>query len=413
MDKTNKYKLASTKKWMDKESAGFTQSFLKTPAGMAIYKPKVGKAILDVVPYVVGGLNPNADEGLLYWEVTFWVHKGIGPNQATFVCPARTLEQPCPVCEEKARIMKSNPNDEEFEAAKQLSPKEWQLIQIRDRNNKEKGIQLLPLSFHRFGDKIKDAIDAGSEADQWEHFWHPTAGGKILNVNWAEDSAGGGHKYVRAKTVIFTDRPQNLPDWLIDKGACLDELLIILDYEKLSALYSTGETEEEPAEEETPEEAAEEAPPEEEEAPKPARKPTGKLAAKPARRQAPPPLEEEEAPAEEEATEEEAPPEEEETPPEEEAPPEEEETPAPKKKVIAKSAAKPAGKPAAKAAKPATWDDFDTEEAPPGEEATEEEAPPEEEEAPPEEEEAPAPPRKIIKPAAKPAGKPAAKPTRR
>lgn len=406
MDKTNKYKLASTKKWLDKESAGFTSSFLKIPPGMSVYKPKVGKAVLDIVPYVVGGLNPNADEGLLYWELTFWVHKGIGPNQSTFVCPARTLEEPCPVCEEKARIMKSNPGDEEFEAAKQLNPKEWQLFQIRDRNNKEKGIQLLPLSFHRFGDKIKDAIDAGSEADQWEHFWHPGADGKLLNVNWAEDSAGGGHKYVRAKTVIFNDRPQPLPDWLIDKGVILDDILIILDYDKLSDLYAVGETTEE---EEAPEE--DEAP-EEEEAPPAAR--ARKPAGKPARRPAAPPPEEEEPEDEAGDAQEDEGPSEEEASPEEEAPPEEEEAPPPRKpaKAAPKPAAKPAARPAAKPtkatakAKPSTWDDFDQEDAPEDAAAEEEEAPLEEE-APPEEEEAPPPRRPAAKPGKKPAGKPA------
>src|SRR3954462_1751480 len=112
--KEQKYKLASTKRWLDKEAAGFTQSFLKTPPGMTIYKPKVGKAVLDIIPYTVGKLNPNADEGLLYWELTFHVHKSIGPNQSTFICPARTLNEPCPVCEDKARIMKGGPSDEEF-----------------------------------------------------------------------------------------------------------------------------------------------------------------------------------------------------------------------------------------------------------------------------------------------------------
>lgn len=234
--KQGKYKLASTKRWMEKETGNFTGSFLKTPPKASLYKVKVGKAKLDIIPFVAGKGNPNADEGMLWWERTFFVHRNIGPNQAVVICPARTLEKPCPICEARQRLLKQD----EPEEADGLKPKEWVIVQLRDRNDKEKGIQLLPFSFHRFVDKVHEMANSGDADEKYDEFWHPR-GGKLIRVNWGEDSAGDrGGKYVRAKTVIFEDRP-DLKEETIDSGYCLDDLLIIMEYKKLKALYETGE----------------------------------------------------------------------------------------------------------------------------------------------------------------------------
>jgi hypothetical protein len=239
--KTGKYKLASSKRWTERESSNFSASYLKIPKDMEIYQLKTGKAKLDVIPFVAGKGNPNADPGLLWWERTIFVHKNVGPNGSTYICPARTANKPCPICEDRARIMKGDPDEEDMKQAKGLNAKEVQIIQLRDRNNKEKGIQLLPLSFYRFGEAILDGAAAGEEGDGWGDFWHPS-GGHTLRVHWAEDSMGSA-KFVRAKTVMFEKREQDLPDSLIAKGHCLDDLLIILDYKKLKSIYESGSEE--------------------------------------------------------------------------------------------------------------------------------------------------------------------------
>ena len=240
----SKYDLASSKKWMEKQSSGFTASFLKLPQGVSLYPLKPGKASLDVIPFVAGKNNPMADAGKLWWERTFHVHRNVGPNQSTFVCPARTLNKPCPVCEDKARIMKGDPDEEEVKLAKDLSPKEWQMVKVVDRNDTEKGVQIIATSFHRFGDEVQNAVNMGEDDESLETFWHPE-GGKSLRVLWAEDSMGKT-KFTRAKKVDFKDRGEEIEEELID-AICLDDLLIIPDYEKLKSLYESGEESDAPA----------------------------------------------------------------------------------------------------------------------------------------------------------------------
>lgn len=382
--KQGKYKLAETK-WMDRESTGFTKTFLKLPPGVQIYKLKVGKAKLDIIPYVAGKRNPDADEGMLYWKVQFWVHRNVGPNRDTVVCPAKTLDKPCPVCEEYARQMRTNPDDDEYKQIQEMKPREWELIQVRDRNNKEAGIQILPLSFHRFSDKIVEQAAMGEEEQHWDNFWHPK-GGKAILVNWGNDSTGErGGSYIRAKGVNFLERP-DLPDALIEKGHCLDECLLVYKYDKLKEMFGEGGGEEE--EEEEGEEGEEG---EESEAP-------------PKKKKKKPAAEEEEG--EEESSEEEGEESESEEGEESEGEEEEEETPPKKKKK----------KPAASEDEESEGEEEEEsgeeeeEEAPPKkkkkkpapepeEEEGEEESSEEESE---EEEEAPAPKKKKKKPAAEP-----------
>lgn len=402
---------------MEKDTSGFTASFLKVPQGVNTYKIKVGKALLDIIPYVVGAGNPNADEGMLWWERTFWVHRGIGPNQVMVICPAKTREKPCPICEARQRLLR-NGDEESRSEADDLKPKEQALVQIRDRNDKDKGIQLFPLSFHRFLDKVHEMANA---EEAFQNFWHPK-GGKALKVVWGEDSTGDkGGKYTRAKTVLFTER-QDLPDAVIDKGYCLDSLLLVYKYEKLEELFNQGaheevppaeeeavegeETEEAATEEEVVEEGAEETP--EAEEPPPRKKP---VSGKSVPKRPAPPVEEEDTEGEEPVEGEESAEGEEEPAAEEEAvegeDTGEEEAPAspPKKKpvtVAGKPAAKPVPGKKPAAAKPTNWDAFDQGEP----EAAAEEG--EEEPAAEEEEEQPAPPPKKKPVAPVPAKKPVA-----
>lgn len=403
--KQGKYQLATGNQWLDRESTGFTKTVLKMPPGVALYKMKLGKAKLDVIPYVAGAGNPDAQPGFLTWKRTLWVHRNIGPNRDLVLCPAKMLNKPCPVCEEYNRQMRTNPDDEAYKAIQEYKPKEWDLMQVRDRADPAKKIQFMCTSYHRFSNEIAEAVSAGSPEQKFGNFWHPK-GGQILNVSFGEKAMGRGRPFLLATRIDFTPRP-DVPDVVIDKGHKLDGLLIFYKYEKLTEMFGA------PAPEE-----GEEAPAEGEEMPEGEEavydEPTEGAAEGEEQ-----PAEGEEAPAEgfeeatgeevqEEGTEgfEEQPAEEgqegfEEQPAEEEAPPPPPRRPAPKGKAAApKPAPRRAAAPPAEPEEAQTdWGAFDQQGGPA--EGEEESPDPE-----PEEEAAPAPPPR--RPAAKPAAKPAA-----
>lgn len=404
--KQGKYQLATGNQWMDRESTGFTKTIVKMPAGVALYKMKLGKAKLDVIPYIAGQGNPDAQPGFLTWKRTLWVHRNIGPNRDAVLCPAKMLNKPCPICEDYNRQMRTNPNDEAYKQIAELRPREWDFMQIRDRTDPAKKIQFMCTSYHRFSNEIAEAVSAGSPEQKLGNFWHPK-GGQILNVSFGEKSMGRNSRpFILATRIDLTPRP-DVPDVVVDKGHKLDALLIFYKYEKLTEMFG------EPAPEE-----GEEAPAEGEEMPEGEEAVYDEGSEQPAEGEELP-AEGEEAVADEGF--EEAPPEEgteeqpaeesqegfEEQPTEEEAPPPR--RPAPKGKGPAPkpAARRAAAPPAEPEEQPTDWNAFDQEGG---------EAPAEEESPDPEPEEEPAPPparRPAPKPAAKPAARPPARPPAR
>ncbi|HUU41398.1 MAG TPA: hypothetical protein VMW42_10695, partial [Desulfatiglandales bacterium] len=85
-----------------------SSSFLSLPEGMEQFKIKAASEAIkiDIIPYDVGKDNPKADKGSLYWERTFYIHRGIGPNQEWVICPARTSGKACPICEYASKLQK-------------------------------------------------------------------------------------------------------------------------------------------------------------------------------------------------------------------------------------------------------------------------------------------------------------------
>jgi len=310
----------------EEHKSGFDRTAFKVPDGMSTISIKqAGVRRFDFLCYVVGdenssgGRNPNADPGSLFYERTFFIHRGIGPNEDSYVCPAKTKNLPCPICEARAKLAKRA--DVDPDTVKELAPKERQLWLVIDQGEPDKGPQLFEMSYHLFGKVLDNRIKDSDPDDEYEFFADPVDG-KLVKVGFGEKSMGA-NKFFECTSIDFKARPEGTKyGKAFTQGLpCLDDLLIVLPYEKLKAVFLQTPTDEEGKAEE------------EEEAPKP------KAKAKPA------PVEDEDEPAPK--------------PKPKPAPVEEEEEPAPKPKAKAKPAPaddddwgadEPAPKPKAKAA---------------------------------------------------------------
>lgn len=352
MAKPEKRAYASARKRADAQGSGFEQTYLKLPEGVQLFKPKTGTMSIDILPYVAGKGNPWADQGVIHYERTYFRHDRIGANGDSYVCPLKTAKQRCPICEHRARLMKNNDGDEESEEEiKALAPRQRQLFNVIDLKAPDKGIQIWEFSYHSFGKVLDARIRSADEEDDWDIFFREE-GGFYLRVGFGEESFGG-FNFNKAESIDFKPRKEDLDADITDETHCLDDLLQIVDYDKLKAIFL--ETADEKKSKKDDEDAEEE-----EEAPAPKKK----------------------RPAVEEEEEEDAPPPRKKRPVEEE----EDEAPAPKRK------------------------------APPVEEE-EEDTPPPKRKAPPveeeEEDEAPAPPKKKRPPVEEEEEEPAPPPKRR
>lgn len=229
----------SAKRWAETADSGFTPTVVKLPDGVSFFQPKkAGTYRLEIVPYEVpdnprGGQNPNAQSGELHYERTYFSHRGIGADEKSYVCPARTAGKPCPICEHRKELMRDKDADEDL--IKALAPKQRQLWNVYDHGDAEKGVQIWDVSFHLFGKQLKAAVLNADEDDKYEYFADPEDG-LTLRVGMEEKSFAG-NSFLEAASIGFKARKEPLAKEILDAAQPLDDLLILLEHDKLKSIF--------------------------------------------------------------------------------------------------------------------------------------------------------------------------------
>jgi hypothetical protein len=205
---------------------------LKLPDGVKFFEMKPGIHRIDILPFTAGKGNPYADEGELHFERTFWIHRGIGPDGNAFVCPRKTANEPCPICEARTKLSKDPDADEDL--IKDIAPKERQLWAVFDQKNPDKGIQIIDMSFHLFGKQLDARVRNADDDDKYALFADPEEG-FTLKLGVVEKHFGK-QTYNEVETIDFKQR-EPLDEDLLKNVPCLDELLVVLPYEKLKSIF--------------------------------------------------------------------------------------------------------------------------------------------------------------------------------
>ncbi len=227
--------------------SGFSPTSFILPEGTNLFRPKAGTKRLEIIPYTVGEGNRFADEGSQYYERTYWVHRGIGPDNNSYVCPAKTAGKKCPICDARAKLAKRPDADEDVITG--LAPKERQLWNVFDHNEPDKGVQIWEVSHHNFGKRLDTEIRNADEDDGFEYFADAEEG-FTLRVGF-EEASFAGNSFVEAASISFKRRKEPLSDELLEAAHCLDELLKIESYEELKRIFlQTAEDEDEDEDEE-------------------------------------------------------------------------------------------------------------------------------------------------------------------
>mgnify|MGYP000303666217 CR=1 FL=1 len=230
----------------EQRTSGYDFTTFTLPEGMQLFQLKAaGTKRISVVPFIAGAGNPYADEGELHYEKTVWVHRGIGPDNSTYVCPAKTQKKPCPICDYKQKLNREPDADDDV--IKGLAPKERQLWLIYDHGDEEQGVQLWDFSYHLFGNVLDEEIKHSDEDDGYDLFYDPDEG-LLLKIGIKEDSYMG-RSFYKVTTINFKDR-EPLDEDILEQAVCLDDLLIVKEYEELKAIFLQAEESEEDEDEE-------------------------------------------------------------------------------------------------------------------------------------------------------------------
>lgn len=229
--------------------SGFDRTAIRVPEGVSLFAVKeAGVKKIDILGYTVGKGNPYADEGSFYPERTYFVHRGIGVNEDSYTCPAKTAGKRCPICEHQSKLQRSGDKSEETkELIKSLRPKERQLWNVYDYAEPDKGWQIWEISHWSFG-KLLDQRVKDAEENEYDNFYD--LDGLSLRVSFSEESTGS-NTYTKANVIDFKAR-QPWDKKTLAKMTCLDDLPIILPYDKLKAIYEQRDLDDDEPEDDDP-----------------------------------------------------------------------------------------------------------------------------------------------------------------
>lgn len=241
-------KVSAKRRMKEHKKGGSGSSYLNIPDGMKQYQLQgEGYRKIEICSYTAGVGNPYADEGEIYWERTFFVHKGIGPDKSSYVCPARTANKPCPICEHRAKL---NWDDDE-EQMKAIKAKERQLILLVDHKEKDKGVQLWDISSYLFGDLLQGKLEKlESDEDTKRDFtvFPDPDDGYTLKLEYETEESPFG-KFAKITGIEFKPRTFDVAEeYPVEDNPCLDEMLVIHDYKTLKKIFlqvEEGEDEDE------------------------------------------------------------------------------------------------------------------------------------------------------------------------
>lgn len=236
-------KRASARRRVETHDTGGGSNYIRLPDGWSFLSIKPGKYRLDFMCYKVtkgkgdDGGNPFFETGELAYERTFFVHRGIGPNQDWYLCAAKTLGQPCPVCEYRAKLARDPSADEDV--IKELAPKERQLWLPKDLSDPDQNY-VMEFSYHLFGKQLDAKIRSGDEEDGYDYFADPEDG-LTVRVNFEQSDRG---KWVEATDIEFKPRRDKYDLDTVDEMPDLDAILVATPYDKLKRIFlQTGEEE--------------------------------------------------------------------------------------------------------------------------------------------------------------------------
>lgn len=241
-----KKKRANVREIAEKQTAGFQPTCFTLPQGTTMFSIRDAKIKrVDILEYEVGEGNPFVTAGLLWYDRTYYRHRDVGINRRTYTCPLETANQRCPICEYRAKLQRAGDADPEL--IKSLRVQRRQLFNVFDQAEPDKGVQIWEYSFFQFGELLATELRDADEEDELDSFASVDEDGKSLKLSVQENPPYG----FEVKSIKFQPRRVALSEELIESVHCLDDLIVVPEYDDLKKLFLQAE---EPEAEENEEE---------------------------------------------------------------------------------------------------------------------------------------------------------------
>jgi len=211
---------------------------LALPAGVEVWDCKEGKQLMDILCYLVS-IENHPEEGImpgdLWYVASYWMHRKVGPDGKNIVCPKRTYNKKCPVCEDVARLDRDEDADEDH--IKELKAKLRECFNVKDPNDPDKRY-ILDQSPFCFGELLETELaDEDNDADNFANL----NDGMMLKLRWK--MVKNKFKFLQIDKIEFGKRKQLYDEKDLAEMVDLDAAIRakLLTYDQIKDLYGGGE----------------------------------------------------------------------------------------------------------------------------------------------------------------------------
>jgi hypothetical protein len=178
-------------------------------------------------------LFPPTWPGAKHYGLDCWVHYGVGPDRASYLCLNKHGDGGCPICEERDAIRRDSDADEKY--VKELEARRRVLVYLIDRDDERSGVQawMMPQSL----DKDISKISVDKETREVLPIDSPEEG---YDVIFEKSGKGVNTKY---DGVQIARRPSTLgrESWLEDAmDNPLPDQLLVYDRETIAKAFGGG-----------------------------------------------------------------------------------------------------------------------------------------------------------------------------
>jgi len=219
---------------------------LNLPRGINLFKEAGGDRVaLDFLPYkVTDPKHPDRKEdrnrampGTLWYKRPYRLHRGIGVNNESVVCPA-FLGKKCPICEYKRKLQAKNADKDDIRAVN-ASLRNLYIVMPLDHKQFEKKPHIWDISQFLFQDMLIDEIGEDPEARE---IFPDLEEGLTLKIRFSEEQMGK-NTFGKASRIDFVERKHQYTEKILKEVPNLDEVLRILTYDAIMEKFMEADDE--------------------------------------------------------------------------------------------------------------------------------------------------------------------------
>ena len=215
-------------------------------AGKVIwFKPNnKGQNKFNIIPFEIKSPNhPAVVSGLMKvgdWDYVLdvWVHRNIGPSEATMLCLKKTYGKKCAHCDAQAALYEEGKEEE----AKRIKATRrcYYNVQPWTTSGMADHCEIFNVSHYLFTKELMEEANACADGTGVVEFAN-IDDGKLIECRGAEESSGA-QKCTKFKSFKFHDRREEIPDEVLASAISMDDFLKVPTLaEQAAALYGDGE----------------------------------------------------------------------------------------------------------------------------------------------------------------------------